>query len=42
MSAGILDVHRPTGYQDGGWPYCTACTDAYPCSDVLRIIEADA
>ena len=39
--ARILDVHRPTGYHDGGWPYCTACgpSTAYPCWDVLRVIE---
>ena len=38
-AARILDVHRPTGYQHGGWPTCTGCGDPYPCFDVLRIIE---
>jgi len=37
--ARILEVHKPTGYQDGGWPTCAACGDGYPCFDVLRVIE---
>lgn len=29
MTAAILDLHRPAGFRDGGWPYCTACRDPY-------------
>lgn len=39
MSVRILEVHKPIGFQAGNWPTCAACSDPYPCSDVLRIIE---
>ena len=38
----ILEVHRPVGYHGGNWPLCGACGAAYPCWDVLRVIEADS